>query len=62
MSLEPRAPKFPNYDKNAKTRRTDPAKMALLENTASPHQIDACEHNAIFFTGGHASEYNFPDS
>ena len=38
--LEPRSLKFPNYDKTAKGWRADPAKMALLENTASPDEIN----------------------
>jgi putative intracellular protease/amidase len=62
VPLEPRALKFPNYDKTAKAWRADPAKMALLENTLSPDQIDASEYDAIYFTGGHAVMYDFPDS
>lgn len=60
--LEPRALKFPNYDKTARAWRADPAKMALLENTASPDQVDAGDYDAIYFTGGHAVMYDFPDS
>lgn len=60
--LEPRSLKFPNYDKSAKAWRADPARMALLENTASPDQIDSADYDAIFFTGGHAVMYDFPDS
>ncbi|MFG3370907.1 type 1 glutamine amidotransferase domain-containing protein [Streptomyces sp. NPDC090032] len=62
VPLEPRALKFPNYDKTAKAWRADPGKTALLENTASPDQIDASEYDAIYFTGGHAVMYDFPDS
>jgi putative intracellular protease/amidase len=36
--------------------------MALLETTASPDQIDSAHYDAIFFTGGHAVMYDFPDS
>lgn len=60
VPLEPRALKFPNYDKTAKAWRADPAKMARLENTASPDQIDSSDYDAIFFTGGHAVMYDFP--
>ena len=60
--LEPRSLKFPNYDKTAKAWRADPAKMALLENTASPDEIDSVDYDAIYFTGGHAVMYDFPDS
>lgn len=62
VPLEPRALKFPNYDKTAKAWRADPAKMALLENTLSPDQIDSADFDAIYFTGGHAVMYDFPDS
>lgn len=62
VPLEPRALKFPNYDKTAKAWRADPAKMALLENTASPDEIDSADYDAIYFTGGHAVMYDFPDS
>ncbi|MFX0574511.1 type 1 glutamine amidotransferase domain-containing protein [Nocardia nepalensis] len=60
--LEPRSLKFPNYDKTAKAWRADPARMALLETTASPDQIDSADYDAIYFTGGHAVMYDFPDS
>ncbi|MER7576908.1 type 1 glutamine amidotransferase domain-containing protein [Streptomyces sp. NPDC126514] len=62
VPLEPRALKFPNYDKTAKAWRTDPGKMAMLENTARPDQIDPSDYDAIYFTGGHAVMYDFPDS
>ncbi|KAF4768268.1 hypothetical protein N7455_000107 [Penicillium solitum] len=60
--LEPKSLKFPNYDKTAKAWRADPVRMALLENTASPDQINSADFDAIFFTGGHAVMYDFPDS
>lgn len=60
--LEPRSLKFPNYDKTAKAWHADPARMALLENTAAPDDIDSADYDAIFFTGGHAVMYDFPDS
>lgn len=62
VPLEPRALKFPNYDKTAKAWRSDPAKMALLETTLSPDEIDSADYDAIYFTGGHAVMYDFPDS
>lgn len=60
--LEPRSLKFPNYDKTAKAWHADPARMALPEYTARPDQIDAADFDAIYFTGGHAVMYDFPDS
>lgn len=60
--LEPRSLKFPSYDRAARAWHDDPAKMALLENTLSPEQVQAADHDAIYFTGGHAVMYDFPDS
>jgi putative intracellular protease/amidase len=60
--LEPRSLTFPNYDKSAKAWRNDDAKMALLEHTAAPEQIDPADFDAIYFTGGHAVMFDFPDS
>ena len=62
VPLEPRSLKFPNYDKTAKSWRADPAKMALLGNTAAPDDVDSADFDAIYFTGGHAVMYDFPDS
>ena len=62
VPLEPRALRFPNYDKTAKAWRADPAKMALLQNTKSPDEVDAADYDAVFFTGGHAVMYDFPNS
>src|SRR5246127_4415913 len=60
--LEPRSLKFPYYDKSAKAWKADDAKMALLASTASPDQIDPADFDAIYFTGGHAVMFDFPDS
>lgn len=60
--LEPRSLKFPSYNKSAKAWKTDEAKMALLASTASPDEIDAGDFDAIYFTGGHAVMFDFPDS
>lgn len=60
--LEPRALKFPNADRTAKAWRADPRRMALLENTLQPDQIDAADYHAIYFTGGHGVMYDFPDN
>lgn len=60
--LKPRSLKFPNYDKTAKAWRADDAKMALLANTAAPADIDSSRYDAIYYTGGHAVMWDFPDS
>ncbi|MFF0591472.1 type 1 glutamine amidotransferase domain-containing protein [Streptomyces sp. NPDC003781] len=62
VPLEPRALKVPNYDRTARTWRADPRRTALLESTASPDQTAPSEYDAIYFTGGHAVMYDFPDS
>lgn len=60
--LEPRSLTFPNYDASAKAWHNDPAKMALLEDTLRPEDVDAADFDAIYFTGGHAVMFDFPDS
>ncbi len=60
--LEPRSLKFPNYDKSAKAWHTNAQRMALLEATKSPGEIDSADYDAIFFTGGHAVMFDFPGS
>lgn len=60
--LEPRSLMFPTYDRAAKAWRADPERMALLESTLSPDEIDPDDYDAIYFTGGHAVMYDFPDS
>lgn len=62
VPLEPRSLKFPSYDRSAKAWHADPERMALLEDTASPDDVDAADYDAIYFTGGHAVMYDFPDN
>lgn len=62
VPLEPRALKFPNEDKTAKAWRSDSVKMALLENTFKPEDIDSTQFDAIYFTGGHGVMYDFFDN
>lgn len=59
--LDPRSLKWPNVDASAKRWLADPARMALLSNTARPEDIDPKDFDAIYFTGGHAVMYDFPD-
>lgn len=59
--LEPRSLKWPNADASAKRWLADAASMALLSRTASPADIDPEDFDAIYFTGGHAVMYDFPD-
>jgi len=60
--LEPRALKWPLLDASAKAWLNDPAKMALLETTSRPDEIDPADFDAVYFTGGHAVMWDFPDS
>jgi putative intracellular protease/amidase len=60
--LEPRSLKWPNLDATAKAWRADEKRMALLANTASPESINAADYDAIYFTGGHAVMWDFPDA
>lgn len=60
--LEPRALKWPLLDASAKAWLDDPSRMALLQSTAPPDEIDPAGYDAIYFTGGHAVMWDFPDS
>lgn len=60
VPLEPRSLKPPSYDKSARAWHDDPARMALLDDTVSPDQIDSAGYDAIYFTGGHAVMFDFP--
>jgi putative intracellular protease/amidase len=59
--LEPRALKWPLLDSSAKAWLADPARVALLASTARPSEIDPASYDAIYFTGGHAVMWDFPD-
>lgn len=60
--LEPRALKWPLLDRSARAWLDDPARMVLLADTPAPDQIDAADFDAIYFTGGHAVMWDFPES
>lgn len=60
--LEPRALRWPLLDASAKAWLNDPRRLALLASTASPDEIDPAHFDAIYFTGGHAVMWDFPDS
>ena len=59
--LEPRALKWPLLDASAKAWLDDPRRMALLAQTKRPDEIDPTRFDAIYFTGGHAVMWDFPD-
>jgi len=60
--LEPRALKWPLLDASAKAWLENRNRMALLADTARPEDIDPADFDAIYFTGGHAVMWDFPDS
>lgn len=39
----------------------DPLLRAATENTLAPAQVDARDYDAIFYAGGHATMWDFPD-
>lgn len=59
--LEPRSLKWPLLDGTGKSWLNDPASMALLDHTARPQDLVAADFDAIYFTGGHAVMWDFPD-
>lgn len=60
--LEPRSLKWPHADATAKAWLADKGRMALLAATARADEVDAKEFDAIYFTGGHAVMWDFPDN
>ena len=60
--LEPRALRWPLLDASARAWLQSPSRMGLLAATARPDEIDPAEFDAIYFTGGHAVMWDFPDS
>jgi len=60
--LEPRALKWPLLDASARAWLNSPERMALLDTTARPDEIDPADFDVIYFTGGHAVMWDFPES
>lgn len=60
--LDPRALKWPLLDSSARSWLADKRRMALLESTARPDDIDPAEFDVIYFTGGHAVMWDFPEN
>jgi putative intracellular protease/amidase len=59
--LEPRSLKWPLADASVKAWLDDQERRTLLATTAQPGQIDPADFDAIYFTGGHAVMWDFPD-
>lgn len=60
--LEPRALKWPLLDSSARSWLADKSRMALLASTAHPDDIDPENFDVIYFTGGHAVMWDFPEN
>jgi putative intracellular protease/amidase len=48
-------------DRSAKAWLADPKRRALLTSTARPSDVQAGDFDAIYFTGGHAVMWDFPN-
>ncbi|OAJ51548.1 dimethyl sulfoxide reductase [Paraburkholderia ginsengiterrae] len=59
--LEPRSLKWPLADASVKEWLADKERQTLLSTTARPDQIDPADFDAIYFTGGHAVMWDYPD-
>lgn len=59
--IEPRSLRWPLLDASAKAWLADKFRSALLLSTARPEEIDSADFDAIYFTGGHAVMWDFPD-
>lgn len=59
--LEPRSLKWPLLDASAKAWLADDTRVALLAQTSRPEEIEPTEFDAVYFTGGHAVMWDFPD-
>ncbi|HWB16606.1 MAG TPA: type 1 glutamine amidotransferase domain-containing protein [Vicinamibacterales bacterium] len=60
--LEPRALQWPLLDDSARRWLDEKNRSAQLEATATPAEIDPADYDAIYFTGGHAVMFDFPDA
>jgi putative intracellular protease/amidase len=60
--LEPRALEWPLLDDSARRWLDEKNRSAQLEATATPEEIDPADYDAIYFTGGHAVMFDFPDA
>jgi putative intracellular protease/amidase len=59
--LEPRSLKWPLADTSVKEWLGDSGRQQLLASTAAPDEINPADFDAIYYTGGHAVMWDFPD-
>lgn len=62
IPLEPRSLKWPVADHSTKAWLADKDHSSLLSATSRPEDIDPTNFDAIYFTGGHAVMWDFPDN
>lgn len=62
VPIEPRSLKWPHFDKSARDGLANLALSALLANSVRPEDINAADFDAIYFTGGHGTMWDFPDN
>ncbi|MCU7556804.1 type 1 glutamine amidotransferase domain-containing protein [Macrococcus capreoli] len=49
-------------DYNTKNYMEDPEFMKLLDNTLPIHNVDTSKYDAVYFTGGHGTVFDFVDN
>lgn len=59
--LDPRSLKWPNFGRREKAWLGNEAHRQLLSKTARPDEIEPADFDVIYFTGGHAVMWDFPD-
>ncbi|WP_405592841.1 type 1 glutamine amidotransferase domain-containing protein [Streptomyces sp. NBC_01092] len=62
VPLDPRSLGRLFADQTVRNYRADPDFMASLKSTASIADADPDDYSTIFFTGGHGTMWDFPDS
>jgi len=62
IPLDPASISERMLDKQTKEYYENPEFMALLQNTLKTSDLNAQDYSAIYFTGGHATMWDFPDS
>jgi putative intracellular protease/amidase len=61
VPIEPRSLKWPHLDGSAKAWLAKPGHRELLASTAGAGEVRGADYDAIYFTGGHAVMWDFPD-
>lgn len=59
--LDPESMRGLSVDAAIRAFQADPAKMALLERTQKASEVNAADYQAIYYTGGHGTMWDFPE-